>query len=85
MEYLEHEKLKNLKEDTQSYGYFLEWLIRRYTICSYYEKGELYYPEHIDIERTLAEYFGIDYNKLMKEKEEMLKEIRLENSKNKTI
>ena len=75
--YSEHGKLKKLGVDTQSYGYFLEWLMRRFTFCNYDDNTTLYWQEHVDVNKILAEYFEIDYNKLMEEKEQMLDELRL--------
>lgn len=81
MNYPEHEKIEALKKkgiDTQDFGYFLEWLKGKYTICGYDSREEMYYPEYVDINKTLAEYFEIDYDKLMEEKEQMLEKLRKE-------
>jgi len=79
MKYPEHDKIEALKKkgiDTQEYGYFLEWLKNKYSLCKYWNEIESYLPEHTDVNLILAEYFEIDYNKLMEEKEQILEEFR---------
>ena len=89
MNYPEHEKLQEVKEKSQELGFFLEWLQHKYTLCEWEEKEnyydengkfleqkiEGYYPQWPKIELILADYFGIDYDKLMDEKDRMMKDI----------
>lgn len=79
MKYPEHEKLEALGEDTQKLGYFLEWLKRKYDFYQWEDWADGEVLKYVDINKTLAEYFEIDYDKLMQEKEEMLEEIRKAN------
>lgn len=83
-EYPEHEKLQLIKDKSQLLGCFIEWLQERYYLCKYRESHNEgyhwvpaeYYLAHIDIQRLLAEYFDINYDELMKEKEEMYNKLR---------
>lgn len=47
------------------------------------EPNKGWFPVHDPIEKTLAEYFDIDLNKLEKEKRQMLEEIRKPNENRK--
>jgi hypothetical protein len=85
MEYPEHDKLRACREHSQVCGDFLEWLKRRYrlveSVLQNPEAEELdYYYEDFDVTEStvdlLAEFFGIDQNKLETEKREMLAELR---------
>jgi hypothetical protein len=77
--YPECEKLHVVKDESQSIGKFLEWLQGKYTIC---EKNEhipthpLYKPVRLDIEKELADYFGIDLDIVEKEKRQALEYLR---------
>jgi len=87
-EYPEHEKLDKVKDKSQDLGFFLDWLMNDYTLCIWIESknsifgdDEIYEPSgyyscKVDIEKILANYFGIDYDKLMDEKEQMFKQLR---------
>lgn len=74
--YLEHERLKEVKDKTQAIHDFIEWLGD--------EKGVFlakeYWGETLSLRESfdslLAEFFGIDLRKLEAEKREMLDEIR---------
>jgi len=82
MIYSEHEKLHKVKDQSLAIGQFLEWLNqdKSYVICEWDENGYGYQPVRSRIESLLAEYFNIDLNKIEKEKREMLKKIREQNS-----
>lgn len=94
--YPEHDKLAEVKEDSQTIGYFLDWLQSKATIAKYEDDIEImttdgemvvngdpmlmphsrYSGGEVAINKLLADYYGIDYNKLMEEKDAMLAEIR---------
>lgn len=76
MNYPECEKMKDVQEDSQKIGEFLDWLLnkRGLVICKWEKSG--YFEYRRNIEELLAEYFGIDLNKVEKEKRQMLDEIR---------
>lgn len=73
--YPEHEKLEKVSDQSQAIGDFVEWLQSKYSICKYDEKrfGGTWWPVTLDLQRTLAEYFGIDLQQLEFEKRLMLK------------
>ena len=82
--YPELEKLRGVSERSQAIGEFLEWLFgsKNYHIAKYlgeeeYEDDEdELVPVHIDIEKLLAEFFGIDLAKAEEERREILEQIR---------
>lgn len=70
------EKMAAVKEQSQVCGEFLEFLLTKYAI---FEKntnpGNLCYMgsgDYINIEKTLAEFFGIDLEQAEREKQEIL-------------
>ena len=72
--YPEHEKLKEVQEQSQVIGEFLESSV--YVLATWDEEtGDL---ERADTstERILADYFGIDLVKLEEEKRQMLTFLR---------
>lgn len=79
-EYPEHKKLMAAKEESQTIGSFLDWLLeaKGYRICKYQEC----FTEHVlveinqGIEALLADYFKIDLQKIAEEKDAMLEEMR---------
>lgn len=70
--YPEHEKARNAKlNNVQDIGYFLDKMI---------SNGLLQIPirhrrRGVNIEKIIQAYFNIDHQKLMDEKEEILKEL----------
>jgi hypothetical protein len=84
--YAEHERLSLIKDKSQAIGEFLDWLQneRKLVICRWYPdefiKGEriagTWELARIPIHTLLAEYFGIDEDKLEREKREILVDIR---------
>jgi uncharacterized protein with HEPN domain len=81
--YPEHERLSRIKDKSQIIGEFIEWLgeAKGYHIGQYREyQDDPFFKEMIPIrtstEKLLAEFFGIDLNKIEKEKLQMLDEIR---------
>lgn len=83
-EYPEHDKLTKLNGANQHVGDFLEWLGEQgITLCTRYDgpRGEGAYhdelvPHHRNREELIAAHFGIDRNKLEKEKRVMLEKLR---------
>lgn len=93
--YPEHEKLKLVSEKSQACGEFLEWLnstcglvlcretseVERDEMEEYGEGvRESYAPARITTNNLLAEFYGINQQKLEKEKEAMLAELRKANA-----
>jgi len=77
----ECERLKAVQEQSQIIGEFLEWLgdEKGYFICTYGDNAE--FPQLPFLisdsrERLLAEFFGIDLDKVEKEKRALLEELR---------
>lgn len=80
MNYPELDKIKSLGEKPQSIGSFIEWLPSQgYHICQEEddETGEeRFFPVHLDINRMLEKYFGIDGAKAERERMALLHECR---------
>ena len=71
----EHEKLAALGNRNQELGEFIEWLNEQgLTICAL--SGNEYYRARLRTEQLLALYFGINLNKLEKEKQQLLESLR---------
>ena len=85
MEYPEHMKLEKISDKSQTCGVFLDWLREKYIIASYQDSpissDQELFPVYIETRKLLAEFFEIDEDRLEKEKDEMLKEIRKSNEK----
>lgn len=74
--YPEHAKARAVKRDSQVIGEFLEEMgTRGYELCTYDRHHAEYEPQQ-NIEKVLAEYFGIDQAKLEQERLAMLAEVR---------
>lgn len=75
--YPEHDKLAAVKDDSQTIGEFID--MGRWWLCELVEETpemhEHWQPVH-DIQDVLAEYFGIDRDRLEVEKRAMLDAIR---------
>lgn len=69
-------KLREVQGQSEICGDFLRWLMGKYTLFRTGEvRDEPFYMgagDYIDVEKTLAEYFGIDLAEVEKEKEAML-------------
>jgi hypothetical protein len=79
--YPEHEKLKNIQEESELCAEFLEWLQYRYDLIDRHEKFEEHYVQRgysspINKEKLLAEFFDIDLSEIEKEKQKMIEELR---------
>ena len=80
----ECDKIIAVKNESQKIGEFLGWLgsEKNLTICRWVGEDEdddiggRFYPEHLDVQKLLAEFFGIDLNKVEEEKRSLLEEIR---------
>lgn len=77
-EFPEHDKLQAVAEQSQAIGEFLD--LGRWTLCEL-RKWDDASPsfEPVDIQKALAEYFGIDLVKIEDEKRAMLDELRAMN------
>lgn len=79
-EYPEHEKLAEIRDQSQSIGDFLDSLGTQGLVLG--EWGEIdtgrpvFFPTRRSIQSVLAVYFGIDERKLENEKRQMLESIR---------
>jgi hypothetical protein len=73
----EHEKMAKIKDNAQVIGEFLEWLNDKgITLCRLGDPYGQFFPDGVHIEDRLAEYYGIDLNKIEKEKRAMLEDMR---------
>mgnify|MGYP001611424741 FL=1 len=76
-EYPECEKALAFREKSQVCGEFLEWLHSKgYYLCYLPRGHELWVPIRENIEKLLAEFFGVDLNKVEQENRTMLEQIR---------
>ncbi len=76
--YPECDKLLAVKNQSQAQGEFLDWLSDKgIALC---EIDQNYYPMYVPVrkntETLLAEYHGIDLNKVEKERKEMLEDLK---------
>jgi hypothetical protein len=71
-QYPEHEKLKEIRDQSQKCGEFLEWLE---------EQGYVEITARKSLTSILAEFFEIDEEKLEREKRRMLDRIREANAR----
>lgn len=81
--YPEHEKLQLIKDESQTCGEFINWLRdeKKIYLASHYkfenkDSVQLTTFNVPQLKLLLSEFFDIDYNKLMNEKDRMLKDIR---------
>jgi hypothetical protein len=75
--YPEHEKMKAARSESQCQGELLEWLSEEkdFAICYRSKLGE-FIPILASTESLLAEFHGIDLNKIAQEKDAMVEEMR---------
>lgn len=82
-DYPEHDKLSKVKDESQTCGEFIEWLGNEKSIYlgntrEFDDVGERFTTIGIPpIQQLLAEFFDIDYDELMREKDQMLRDIRV--------
>lgn len=76
--YPEHEKLKSVAEKSQTCGEFLDWLSNEtgLVLCEFDDESQRSFPTFRSTKSLLAEFFGIDQQKLEAEKVAMLDELR---------
>jgi hypothetical protein len=76
VQYPEHQKMKAVKEQSQTIGEFLDWLFSKGTVLAHYQ-GRLdeLMPRNMNIENLLATYFEIDLDKIEEEKQQMIDEL----------
>jgi len=78
--YPEHEKQAKVLDQSQTIGSFLDngGLGDGVVLAKWDERPgrDNLYPIHMDINKILAAYFEIDLNKIEKEKQQMLKDLR---------
>ncbi len=91
-EMTEHDKLHKVADQSQACGAFLDWIQGRYVLCQHHaHRDECYNPggktvcgysdgelesSRVAVRTLLAEFFDIDLNKLEREKEDMLKQLK---------
>lgn len=78
MVYIQHEKLREVKNECQTIGGFLEWLFQKYSIGQFGKEQKLsceFYPVHKTVDTWISEYFDIDLNELEEEKRHMLQSL----------
>lgn len=82
--YPEHDKLHAIKDQSQVIGEFLDLFLPSKGIVlmeRFRDRYEDYVPTRRSIPSLLAEFFGIDQDKLDAEKKAMLEEMRKNNTK----
>lgn len=86
--YPEHEKLAKISDKSQLVGEFLEeWCTTKgYTLCEWLDDADFsavggYFPVRKRTDAILADYFGIDLDKIEAEKRQMLDVMRKVNAK----
>jgi hypothetical protein len=78
-DYPEHEKMRLIKDQSQSIGEFLEWLQdKKEVIFAEYPEtnSDHLFPLHLPTQKLIAEFFDIDLDKIEDEKDAMLEEQR---------
>ena len=77
-QYPEHKKVEKTHLFSQQCREFIDWLRddKKISLVKFDEEEKLYYYIHISTDTLLAEFFGIDQNKLEAEKQMMLKVMR---------
>ena len=79
MSYPECKKMRAIQDKSQALGEFIDWLcVQGINLMEWKDKGEGldYYIITESIESLLARHFDIDLNKVEKEKQHMLDELR---------
>lgn len=79
-DYPENEKMASVRDESQTIGGFLEWLLgeRQLVLCEPREGriDNFYMPVRYTIQDLLAEYFEIDLDKVDQERRQMLETLR---------
>lgn len=79
--YPEHDKLTAVAEQTQAIGEFVEWLESKGIFLARYVEGSNYPRSVHGFRDLLAEWAGIDQDKLEAEKRQMLNALRDANAR----
>ncbi len=78
--YPEHDKMRLIKDESQTIGGFLDWLQseKQFEICERVERrfDDELVPIQLNIERLLADHFEIDLDVINDEKDAMFAELR---------
>jgi len=74
--YPEAAKMLEVREKSQTIGAFID--DSGYSLCIYSETQNVYLPIRKSIEQILADYFGIDLDKVEKERQQILATVRSE-------
>lgn len=78
-QYPEHDKLSEVKDQTQAIGEFLDWAAEQgIQLCRFDDRTDHLYPAG-SFMPLLAEWAGIDMDKIEAEKQQMLAELRKAN------
>lgn len=79
METPELDKIREVREQSEKIGDFLEWLRgEKIVLTEWDDEQERYFDIHKNIEEILAEYFKINLNKAEEERQAILRELREE-------
>lgn len=67
-------RLVAVSEESQKLGEFLEWLATEagYVLGAFDESDHRLYPVHVPIEKLLARYYGIDLDRVGRERGRLL-------------
>jgi hypothetical protein len=76
--YPEHDKMRNVKDHSQTIGEFLDWMKNEkgFAICEVEQTYGRWTRTTQTTEQLLAEFFEIDLAKIQDEKDHMLAEMR---------
>lgn len=73
--YPECSRLVSVSDESQVIGEFLEWLQARYQLCTL-DHYDYFQPQYPNINQLLADYYGIDLDKVESERRAMLADLR---------
>ena len=80
MSYPEHDKMREVKPQSQAIGGFLEWLEEQGIWLANHADSDVHLsPFWYSKEKILAKFFGIDLAKIGEEKDAMVAELRAMN------
>lgn len=85
MSYPECEKAALIRDKSQVCGEFLEWLQGEGFVIAKWQRGQqdTLRAASLNMEKTLADFFGIDLDKIETEKRAMLEDMRKLNEEDK--
>lgn len=78
--YPEHLKIEENYEQSNVCEEFFDWILKNFIIIdknekNQYEHIQFGYSSQINSEKVLADYFGIDYEKLKDEEEQIIRDM----------